>query len=244
MNDSSEKKEKSVWDKITAIAAILSLGVSGGALWISISGTQSSITISSEALQTARQANDIALGRLREPSIIEYSEGELSDRFDFDFTVPGALSQPLQQYFTVRNSGKTNIDGISIEAIGIEPFTYPLSNPGQPVRPLPYINIDFKFRTALQPDGFAHIDIRKIVLEYLTKLAPLLTIKDGVYTTSINIVLTPKATTETTPIGASSALSKNDRRLIEVKFTPDLLNSQEARAIVKDSEIQNRVFIP
>ena len=233
-----------MWDKITAIAAILSLGVSCGALWISVSGTQSSITISSEALQTARQANDIALGRLREPSIIEYSEGELSDRFNFDFTAPGALSQPLQQYFTVRNSANTNIDAISIEAIGIEPFTYPLSNPGQPVRPLPYINIDFKFRTALQPDGFAHIDIRKIVLEYLTKLAPLLTIKDGVYTTSINMVLTPKATTETTPIGASSALSKNDRRLIEIKFTPDLLNSEEARAIVKDSEIQNRVFIP
>ena len=119
MNDSSGKKEKSVWDKITAIAATLSFGVSCVALWISFYGTQSSITISSEALQTARQANDIALGRLREPSIIEYSEGELSDRFNFDFTVPGALSQPLQQYFTVRNSGKTNIDAISIEAVEI-----------------------------------------------------------------------------------------------------------------------------
>lgn len=244
MSDSSKQHSKNLWDKISAFAAIASLMVSGGALWISVSGTESSIKIASEALQSARQANDIALGRLREPSIIEFTESGTSKYFQFDFTTPGALSQSLKQYFTVRNSGQTNIDALSIEVIGIEPFTYLLANPGQSIEPLPYINIDFKFRTALQPNGAAHIDIRKIVLEYLAKLASQLTMKNGVYTTSINIVLTPKATTETTPIGAPSELSKNDRRMISVKFTPELISSEEAKQLIKDSEIQNRVFIP
>jgi hypothetical protein len=233
-----------MWDKVSALAAVASLVVSLGALWISVMGTRSSVSISSEALQTARQANDIALGRLREPSIIEFAEGGLSQAFKFDFTTPGALSQPLTQYFTVRNSGRTNIDAISIEAIGIEPLTYLLADPGQDIKHLPSINIDFKFRAALLPDGLAHIDIRKLVLEYLAKLEPLLPIKDGIYISSINIVLTPKATTENTPTGAPSSLSKNDRRLISVQFIPTLMNSEEAKQIINDPQIPNRVFTP
>lgn len=236
--------DKDTWDIVSALAAVASFIVSLGALWIAISGTRSSVSIAAEALQSARQANDIALGCLREPSIVEYAFRQNSEYFKFDFTSTSALVVPLKKTLTIHNTGKTNIESIAIEAIGIEPFTYLLTDPAQAVSPLPSVNMDVKLRMALPPDGLAHIDVRKLILEYLSLLEPQLSFKGDVYSTSINIVLAPKSINESIAIGASSQHTKNDRRLVAVKFIPSLVNTAEAQSVLKELKAQTRVLAP
>lgn len=233
-----------MWDQVSALAAVASLLVSFAALWVAISGARTSASTSNEALQTARQANDIALGRLREPSVVEFAFSKDSDNFKLNFTTPSQLSKSLSKIITIHNAGKTNIELIAIEAVGIQPLTYPIHETTHEIEELPTVNMDVKLRTALPPDGLANIDVRKIILEYLSALEPALEFKESLYTTTINIVLAPKSISESTAIGATSDLTQDDRRLLHVQFVPSIIATEIAQNILKDAAVQSRVLSP
>lgn len=233
-----------MWDKMSALAAVASLLVSVCALWVAVSGARSSLGVATEALTSARQANDIALGRLREPSIVEFAFAQKSGGFDFDFTDPEALSEPLKQIITIHNAGNTNVDSVSIEVIGIEPLTYLLLDPSLEIRSLPSIDVDIRFRSVLQPDGLAHIDVRKMILEYLVAIGPKLPDRNAVYVSMINVVLAPKSISESAAIGATSTLTGDDRRFLAVKFIPSVIEGDQATQILNSSEVKTRVYAP
>ncbi|MBF6028540.1 hypothetical protein ICY20_12425 [Pseudomonas sp. P115] len=233
-----------MWDEVSAWAAVASFLVSLGALWVALSGAKSSLSVATEALTTARQANDIALGKLREPSIVEFAFSYTAGKDTFDFTDPKVLIEPLEQFITLHNVGKTNVDAIHIEVIGLAPLTYLLDDPTLEIRPLPSIDMDVKFKSVLQPNGLVNIDIRKMILEYLVALEPKLEEKHGVYTTAINVVLAPKSISEDVAIGATSDLTRDDRRLLVVKFFPALIETPEAREILSGVEVKTRVLAP
>jgi hypothetical protein len=142
----------------------------------------------------------------------------------------------------VQNVCKKAIDGLAIELIGVTGLTYLESNSTVQIRPLPAHSARLDLRSALQPQALAHIDVRKYLLAYLTKLRPQLPDQIGPYTTVVNMVLAPKATTEATPSPAGLEITKNDRRLITVKFIPGVLDSIEARTVTQSEEVAHRVY--
>jgi hypothetical protein len=230
-----------MWDQLSALAAAAGLVVSFIALIVAVLGMRSSTRLSTEALETARQANNIALGLVREPALIEYAFSD-SKRFLFDFTTPRSLTEELKQIITVKNGGKKSIDSIAFEFIGIEGLTYLASDPTQQIRPLPSTNAKLEMKTAIQPEGLAHIDVRKYLLVYLTKLEPILANKEAEYSIGINVVMAPKAVDEPVHAGAPLHLTKDDRRLITVSFVPIILTSKEAQAVLQDQDVAHRVF--
>jgi len=230
-----------IWDKLSALAAVAGLVVSGIALIVAILGTRSSTRLSTEALQTARQANNIALGLVREPAIIEFSFSN-KQHFFFDLTIPGSLNEQLKKIITIKNVGKKSIDSIAFEIIGIEGLTHLTSDITQQIKPLPFINAKLDLKTALQPGGMMHIDFRKYLLDYLQKLEPVLQDKQAKYTAVINVVLAPKAVDEPVPAGVPLHLTRDDRRLLTISFVPTILASPEAQEVLQESTVAHRVF--
>jgi len=229
------------WEKISALVAAISLLVSIGALYVAFAGTKATNEIAAEALKTARQANEISLGLVREPAVLEFAFSD-EKSFKFDFTDTGVLKEDLKTIVTVRNGGKKAIDGVAIEVIGIEGLTYLVSNPSVDVRPLAAYSTRLDFRSALQPRSLAHIDVRKYLLSYLTKILPQLPDKNGTYSTVVNVVLDPKAVNEATPSSAGLSVTKNDRRLLTIKFNSATVESSEAKAILQSEQVAHRVY--
>lgn len=230
-----------VLDKISTAAAVAGLGVSIAALVVAVQGTNSSTKLATEALETSRQANSIALGLVRVPSVIEFSQSSHED-LTFDFTKPKGLSSDLAKFVTVVNRGKKPVDALAIEVIGIEGLTFRQSPPLLEIKNLPSINIRIDLRSALMPEGFMHIDVRKMLLLYLKELRPLLPSDDAEYSTVVNVVISPKAVNEPTPAGAGSDKTLNDRQLITVKFRPSIIESPWAKKAMEAKVIPHRVY--
>ena len=229
------------WEMISALAAVVGLVISVIALYVAFSGTNSTNQIANEALKTARQANEISLGLVREPAVLEFAFSG-SSQSTFDFTDQTVLKDELKSIITVQNGGKKAIDAVSMEIIGIVGLTQQLSKPTVEFRSLPSHAVRLDFREALQPQALAHIDVRKYFLIYLDKLRPALPDPKDIYSTVVNVVLSPKATNETTPSSAGSSATKNDRRIITIKFSPVVLDSAEAKAVLQSNDIAHRVY--
>ena len=229
------------WEKVSALAAAISLIVSAVALYVAFAGTKTTNQIAAEALKTARQANEITLGLVREPAVLEFAFSDES-AFKFDLTDTSAIKEDLKTIITVKNAGKKAIDGVAIEVIGIEGLTYLVSNPSVDVRPLSAYSTRLDFRSALQPQGLAHIDVRKYLLSYLTRILPHLPDKGGTYSTVVNVVLDPKAVNEATPSSAGLSVTKNDRRLLTIKFNAATVESPEAKSILQSDQVAHRVY--
>lgn len=229
------------WEKISTVAAVGGLAVSVAALLVAVQGTRSSTILATEALETSRQANSIALGLVREPAVIEFYESG-NEKFTFDFTKTQALAEDLVHYVSVRNQGKKTVDALAIEVIGINGLTYRLSPPLLEIRSLPAVSIRMDLRSALQPDGAMHIDVRKMLFLYLKELGPLLPPGDFEYSTVVNVVLAPKAINETISAGAGTDKATNDRRLITVKFRPSILESPAAKKEMESTAIPHRIY--
>lgn len=230
-----------VLEKISTAAAVAGLGVSIAALAVAVQGTNSSTRLATEALETSRQANSIALGIVREPSVIEFS-GSSNEDFIFDFTTKKILSRDLAEYVKVTNFGRKPIDAIAIEVIGIAGQPSRHSPPPFEIKDLPSINTRIDLRKALQPEGFMHIDVRKMLLLYLKELRPLFPSGDSEYTTIVNVVIAPKAVTEPTPGGPGSDRTLNDRQVITIKFRPSILESPEAKKAMEAKVIPHRIY--
>lgn len=229
------------WEKISALAAVVSLVISVIALYVASSGTKATNQIATEALNTARQANEISLGLVREPAVLEFAFSG-SSQSNFDFTDSTVLKDELKSIITVHNSGKKAIDAVSIEIIGIDGLTQQLSKPAVEFRSLPSYAVRLDFREALQSQALAHIDVRKYFLVYLKKLRPALPDPNGIYSTVVNVVLSPKAANEPTPSSAGSSATTNDRRLITIRFSPVVLDSIEAKTVLQSNDIAHRVY--
>ncbi len=229
------------WEMVSALAAVVSLVVSAIALYVAFAGTKTTNQIATEALKTARQANEISLGLVREPAVLEFAFSDQS-RFTFDFTDPTVLMEELKTIITVQNTGKKAIDAVGLEIIGIVGLTQFLSNPTLEFRSLPAHSARLDLRAALQPQALAHIDVRKYLLTYLEKLGSQLPDRNGTYSTVVNTVLSPKAVDESTPSPAGLSVTKNDRRLITIKFSPAGLESVEARSVLQGNDVAHRVY--
>jgi hypothetical protein len=227
-------------DQITAISALISIIISIIALLVAKSGADKSTLIASEALKTARQSNDIALGSMRESPVVEIFS---SDDY-LDFTSTDLLKEDLKVKISIRNSGKVAIDGLLMEIIGIEPFTFPDHNPDNVIRPLPSIRVDAGIETMIQPDGLAHIDMRIPILRYLVKLEKLIDERSDTYRTAINVVLMPKAIGDTMPSGVLTKYTMKDRRLINVHFDPAILSTNTVKDLLANEAIGHRVYSP
>lgn len=229
------------WDQVSALAAVVGLAVSVVALIVATLGARASNKLASEALETSRQANNIALGLVREPAVLEFAVSG-SDQFFFDLSNPHELMHELEKYVTLQNVGKRAVDSIAFELIGIKGLTRQLSDPSREFPVLPSVTARLDLRSALQPRGLMHVDMRRYLLMYLQKLAPGLPERDATYDTAVNVVLAPRAVNESTPAGAAMGLTKDDRRLLTVRFTPGVLESGEARTVLADEAVQHRIY--
>lgn len=229
------------WDQVAALAAVAGLIISVVALVVAAMGARASNNIASEALETSRQANSIALGLIREPAVLEFVDTG-KEKLSFSLSNPEELKQELRKYVALKNVGKRSIDSIAFEFIGIVGLTTQHSDPSRQFPVLPSVTERLDLRAALQPDGLMHVDMRKYLLSYLQKLAPDLPDRTATYDIVVNAVLAPKAVNEPTPAGATMGLTKNDRRLLYVVFTPEILDSAEARAVLADQAVQHRLY--
>lgn len=227
-------------EKISTAAAVGGLAVSVAALVVAVQGNRSSTILATEALETSRQANSIALGLVREPAVIEFSESGNAN-FRFDFSKSQGIAEDLVHYVSVQNRGKKPVDALAIEVNGINGLTFRLS-PLLEIRSLPAVSIRMNLLSALQPEGTMHIDVRKMLFLYLKELSPLLPPGDAEYITVVNVVLLPKAVNEPTPAGAGTDKTTNDRRLITVIFRPNTLESPGAKKAMDATVIPHRIY--
>lgn len=229
------------WEVVSALAATASFIISIVALYSATTGTDATNKIAAEALKIARQANAISLGVAREPAVVEFADPNDSSYFTFDFTDTKAFKGDLKEIVTIRNTGEKPVDALGVEVIGVDGLTYSLSDPMARIDHLPYYSARLNLTSALQPGALAHIDVRSFILNYLTKLTPILPHNEGTYSAVVNIVLAPKAINEPTPIPAGS-VTKNDRRLLTIKFLPSVIRSPEANSVLESKEIPQRIF--
>jgi hypothetical protein len=227
--------------EISLVFTGFSCFLSVASLFVAYESAKSSNEIALQALATATQANEISLGRLREPSAFQFSDGGIKE---IDLRSTATLEQELKLYVSLRNDGKKIIDGAVFEVIGIEGLTYLEDAPNLVVRELPSFFHTAAFNLAVQPAGFVHYDIRKLVLQYLQKLATKTPDKNSTYRTVINVVVTPKALGESIPVGAPSKLTPRDRVLFTVQFKPSIIETEMAKKILNESFVPNRVFSP
>jgi hypothetical protein len=238
-------------DRVTsAVVALASPAVTVGSLLISIAslyvaydGAKSSNTLAAQALATARQANEIALGRIREPSILQFS-GSDENNYKFNFTSTTDLERELHPSVYLTNDGKKAVEGAVFEVVGIEPLTYRVDDPSISVKQLPSIILTATFNSAVQPGGAVHFDIKKMVLQYLAKLATQITDKNATYNTVVNVVITPKGLGEAVAVGAPTKFSPRDREILTIVFKANVLDSEVAKKILSEPYVPNRVFSP
>jgi hypothetical protein len=119
MHDPTTNK---IWNAEFFIS-VLALIISAISLGVSIFFSSESARISSLALATARQANDIAAGRLREyPRIdIHVSDADLSASARTDEEL-----RKLRIVWNVWNTGTKIIIAFGLQIIAIPPLTYSL----------------------------------------------------------------------------------------------------------------------
>lgn len=122
--------------EINLVFTGLSCFLSIASLFVAYESAKSSNEIALQALATATQANEISLGRLREPSAFQFADGGTKE---IDLRTTAALEQELRLYVTLQNDGKKIIDGAVFEAIGMEGLTYVEDEPNLVVRELPSI---------------------------------------------------------------------------------------------------------
>ena len=223
-------------EKLTMIIAIMSIVVSLFAIYISQKNSEQSNKIAEEALKISRQSNEISLGLKKEFPIIEI----INRNTEFDFTKSDILNQELVNIIQIRNIGKIPINAISLEIIGIVPFTYPMNDPKKIIKPLPSKTINIKLKTMLRPSDLASIDLNQPIIQYLAKLN--IEDKSTVYNTMLNIVLSPKSINENTPSGISPDDTLNDRILITIKFKHSILSERISKDLIKSEEVMHRIF--
>jgi len=207
---------------------VVSILISIGSLYVAYDGARSSNTIATQALATATQANEIALGRIREPVILQFSEfGD--DNFEFHFESPADLERELKLYVSLENDGRKSVEGAVFEVVGIESLTHRVDNPSIVLKNLPSSVLITTFNSAVQPNGSVHFDIRKLVLQYLGKLAPRIVDKNATYSTHVNVVLKAKGVGEAVAVGAPLKLAPRDRKLWKIVFKAGVLDSEIAK---------------
>lgn len=239
----SERVFRAIRSLASPAATAASIFVSIVSLYVAYDGARSSNTIATQALATATQANEIALGRIREPSILQFSEYD-DDGLEFRFESPADLERELKLYVSLSNDGKKSVEAAVFEVVGIEPLTYRVDNPSIDLKELPSSVLTTTFNSAVQPQGSVHFDIRKLVLQYLEKLAVDIADKNATYTTTINVVVTAKGVGEAVAVGAPLKSAPRDRKLWKIVFKANVLNSKIAKKILSDPYIPNRVFSP
>lgn len=230
-----------MFEKITAIAAVISILISILALYFAKSGSDKSTSIAIEALKTARQANKIAFGRLRESPVIE-----IFSKHDerMNFTNEENIQNDLEVVISIHNTGKISIDGLSMELIGIKPLTYQLGDETKPIEPLPSIKININLDTIIQPDALAHIDLRLPVLMYLKQLNKIIPNKSKQYMSSVNVVLHPKAVGDSLPTGVLSKDTTKDRVFIKLLFLASITETKVAIKLLSENNVIHRVYSP
>lgn len=230
-------------DPIGQLIAVLGLLLAAGGLFVSYQSMLKSDKIAAQALEMSRITNEIALGTKREPGILEFPYSNDKGP-QFDFTDRSALKEELKQVIRLSNHGKRPVAGLSADLIGIEPLTYSLSNPGASVRPLPALTWKLEFNSAVLPSGAVAIDVRKPLLLYLQRLTALLDNQNATYTTSINFVISTRSPGESDFMGMPDASKMRDRELITIRFKPDIVKTEDARAILSSSVDPHRVYTP
>lgn len=231
-----------MWEKISSISTFASFIISVAALFVAINGTESSTKIATEALETARQANEISLGKIREPAVIEF-EDKSEKAFEFNLTSAIDLDKEFSLIVMLFNKGNSPVDALTMKIIGVMPLTYPLDAPDEVIRPLPAIDVTVNFKTLFLPEALAHIDMRHALLKYLSKLAEQITDKNRTYITSANLLILPKALKDPVFAEAPPLLTRyNDRRLINITFIPSMLESELAKQQLNETEIPVRMF--
>lgn len=225
------------------IIAVVGLLVAAAGLFVSYKAMQKSDKIAEQAFELSKTANEIALGTRREAGILEFT-AEDSESFQFDFTHPSNLRNEFANVIRLSNSGRRPASGVSASLIGIEPLTYALSDPSDPVRSLPSIEWKVELSSAVQPSGSVMLDVRKPLLNYIRKLSERLAEKDATYKTSINIVISTKSAGDENFIGAPNTGQIKDRELITLLFRPSIVSTEDASAILLDVAEPHRIYTP
>ena len=230
--------------KISSPAAIAaSILISVLAIYFAYDGTKSSNKIAMQALDTARQANEIALGRIREPAILQFSYDD-ERKFHFNFTSANELEREESSFIYLTNDGKKAVEGAAFEVIGMESFTYNLDTNTIHVGNLPYTNFTLTFNSAVQPNGAIRIDVRKFLLQYLNMLGNNISDKNATYKTIVNVVVVPRALGESIAVGAPTKSSPRDRHLFTIVFKANVVESDSAKKILEESYVSHRIYSP
>lgn len=222
-------------------AISVSILISVLAIYFAYDGTKSSNAIAMQALETARQANEIALGRIREPSILQFSDDD-ERKFHFNFTSAAELEREENSFIYFTNDGKKPVEGAVFDVIGIDSLTYSLDAPSIRVENLPSTNLTVTFNSAVQPAGAVRLDVRKFLLQYLKMLADKVPDKNSTYNTVVNVVIVPRALGESIAVGAPTKSSPRDRKLLTIIFKANVIDSDIAKKILSDPYVPHRIY--
>lgn len=225
------------------MGAVLSIFISVAAVYYAYDGTRASNDIAMQALKTARQANEISLGKIREPSILQFSY-DSEKKFHFNFTSASDLEYELKLYIDLTNDGNKVVEGAAFEVVGIDSLTYSVDDPSIRLKNLPSTNLTVTFNSAVQPEGAVRLDIRKLVLQYLRKLELQDYDKNAIYSAAVNVVTTARGLGEPIAVGAPTKSSPRDRQLLTIFFKPSVIDSDIAKKILSDPYSPHRVFSP
>jgi hypothetical protein len=224
-------------DRVLSIGAIvvsvISIIVTGFLSW------QSNKT-SSQALAVSTQANEIAVGRLREYPRIEIhasdDEARASARTDEEL-------KKLKIAWNVWNTGNKMISAFTLEIIAMRGLTYSLDlRPMDEPKELGDVT-NYKIALAEQvtPDAIVRLDITKPILTHLRNLTAQYKEPTTAYRSALYVAVLPQESETTLPIQTPGQGNK-DRQLLNVDYTPSVLKSEAGGQYIASLQPNNSIF--
>jgi hypothetical protein len=208
--------------------------ISAAALVTSFYSYKESTRVSTLALATARQANDISIGRIHEyPEINIAATGNLS-----------LLTLPQQHTvaWNIWNTGNKPITALTVRLIVLSGLTYSLALTPMDEPKLFGDFVDYKIMLGeqLPPDAFVRLHMTKPVLTYLRNLRGAYADQTAAYRSSLNVIILPHESGTTPPI---QSLVKKDRDILSIDYIPAVLRSDEFGKYVDTLEETNPIYV-
>ncbi|MDP9024857.1 MAG: hypothetical protein M3N13_05770 [Candidatus Eremiobacteraeota bacterium] len=234
-NTVNNRTREHVYRPVEVTSIVFAVFVSACSLAVSLISAIQSNHIASQALDVAKQQNDIALGRVREAPTIRVNNFSAEH---VRLTRAGDLSQSAD--VTVENIGTVAISAIRFELVAVGNLTYPITAPSEGYDgPTVFRHENVEFEEQLQPGGFVNVDVRPAIVRYfrMSQFARISRPND-IHRSLVSIIFAARRVGDSLPVEGHQ-----NRADVTLEFVPNFVRSAATSELLSSNN-PYRLFPP
>lgn len=234
------------WELFEISVAILSLVVSGIALYVAKSSSAEANVIAKGAVEESRKANSFAeqaLKEAKEANLTNRGELRAYPRIDTQLTSTATYmvstideAKSASCLLRVTNKGKLPITAVRLRLYLLGGFTWQVNNPSLKVK---HDSEDKQLMVAfgeqVLPGGCALIELRNPLLSLLHENRILFPNEAQVHESLINVVVVPQAVGHEAPVLSDRNDPTDqivDRQIVTIRYSPKMIRSDGIKSLL------------